>query len=441
MDYSEQDLANSLGQPLENALWINTSYFLANAASQTISSMLAEVFGHGPILLAAAVLSTIGTGVCGGSLNLAGIIAGRSLQGTGGGGILAASFLIISNLIPKYHQQEFTNYVFRAQVAGSIVGAILGGLFGDYATTTWPFYSSFVFCALGMLVVPFAVDLRGCGQGNTGYVCKLRRTDWLGALLILFGVGTLLIGISWGGTRFAWDEAATLVPICVGISLLLLLVAYERFWTVHPFFSSAMFKSLSTTMIHISGFIYGTIVRLQTTPSTVNAYELLLTNPADIKPPPLPSSLPHIRQIPPPRSHRPRPRRSCRPHPPLPHPRPKIPPPLASTKPQPLDPPPRLDPRNHLHWLPHNPRLPHPHSGMDHPLPNLRPLPLPPHPLLHPLHVHPPLRPRQRLRLRLRQRPPPQGILEAQDPTDPAPLDPANLGHVHRHPHQRDDHA
>ena len=51
--------------------------------------MLAEVIGPGPLLVAAAVLSTVGTGVCSGSLQLFELVAGRFIQGLGGGGVVS----------------------------------------------------------------------------------------------------------------------------------------------------------------------------------------------------------------------------------------------------------------------------------------------------------------------------------------------------------------
>ncbi|KAL5356042.1 major facilitator superfamily domain-containing protein [Aspergillus floccosus] len=258
---TSQDLSSALVQPLENTLWLNTAYLLASAASQALLAMLAEGLGHGPVLLAAVVLATVGTGVCGGSSGLPGLVAGRFIQGMGGGAITSISLLVIAETIPKTHQAQFTGYVFRAQVAGTVLGPVLGALFVEYAGDIWVFYSSFVFCALGMLVVPFAVDLRGYRPAYRGVSMQtLRAGDWVGGMLVFLSLGCLVSGVSWGGTQFAWDGWQTLVPICVGAVLGVLLVVYEAVQRTNGMVNTVVLRSVSVMMLHAGGFCHGVMI-------------------------------------------------------------------------------------------------------------------------------------------------------------------------------------
>ncbi|KAF7595682.1 hypothetical protein BBP40_005126 [Aspergillus hancockii] len=253
--------SNTFRQSFENTLWINTCYLIGNASGQALFAMLAEVLGHGPILLSSAVLATTGTGICGGSVSLPVLVAGRFIQGIGGGGVVGVSLLIIADLIPKSHLVQFSNYIFRSQVIGLVIGSVAGGVYHEYTTWIWAFYSSFVFCAMGLLVVPFALDLRGSGQENKSTpTSKFRTMDWIGAFLTLFGMGSLLTGISWGGTHFAWHSWETLVPISIGGGLILLLVLYETMWAIQPMFSTRVFQDVSSSMLQTGGFLHGFIM-------------------------------------------------------------------------------------------------------------------------------------------------------------------------------------
>lgn len=261
---TSQDLSSTLVQPLENTLWLNTAYLLASAASQALLAILAEGLGHGPVLLAVVVLATVGTGVCGGSSGLPGLVAGRFIQGMGGGAITSVSLLVVAETIPKTHQARFTGYVFRAQVAGTVAGPLLGALFVQHAGSIWVFYSSFVFCALGMLVVPFAVDLRGYGPGYRGVSMRtLRAGDWVGGMLVFLSLGSLVSGVSWGGTQFAWDGWQTLVPICVGAVLGVLQLVYAAVRTRNAVFNPTVLRSISVTMLHAGVFFHGVMVSLR----------------------------------------------------------------------------------------------------------------------------------------------------------------------------------
>ncbi|EAU31859.1 conserved hypothetical protein [Aspergillus terreus NIH2624] len=258
---TSQDLSSTLVQPLENTLWLNTAYLLASAASQALLAILAEGLGHGPVLLAVVVLATVGTGVCGGSSGLPGLVAGRFIQGMGGGAITSVSLLVVAETIPKTHQARFTGYVFRAQVAGTVAGPLLGALFVQHAGSIWVFYSSFVFCALGMLVVPFAVDLRGYGPGYRGVSMRtLRAGDWVGGMLVFLSLGSLVSGVSWGGTQFAWDGWQTLVPICVGAVLGVLQLVYAAVRMRTNVYNPAVLRSISVTMLHAGVFFHGVMI-------------------------------------------------------------------------------------------------------------------------------------------------------------------------------------
>ncbi|PIG87565.1 MFS multidrug transporter [Aspergillus arachidicola] len=233
-------------QPLENALWINTAYLIGNASGQALFAITRDNWDRY---------------MWGFSESGRVLVAGRFIQGIGGGGVVGVSLLIVADLIPKSHQVQFSTYIFRAQMIGMVIGSVAGGVYHDYTTYIWAFYSSFVFCAMGLLVIPFALDLRGHGPENKlSATSRFRTMDWIGAMLTLLGMGTILTGIGWGGTQNAWDNWQTLVPICVGGIFLIILVLYETMWAMQPMFSSRVFRDLSSTMLQAGGFLHGFIL-------------------------------------------------------------------------------------------------------------------------------------------------------------------------------------
>ncbi|RHZ63579.1 putative nitrate reductase [Aspergillus thermomutatus] len=247
-------LSLTFGEPLSSTLWLNSCYLLASATGQMFFSILAEVIGHGPLLVAAAVVSTIGTGVCGGSLQLSELVAGRFIQGLGGGGVLSVSLLCLAENIPDKHLVRFSSYVSRVRLVGAILGLVMGTLFYEYIAWRGAFYSSFFFCALGMLVIPFAVELRGHRGISSRTLLKM---DWLGAVLTLLALCCFLIGISWGGTSYPWSDWRVLTPLVLGTSSTLVLALYETNWAVRPFFRKNDFRTLPALMMYIGSFLHG----------------------------------------------------------------------------------------------------------------------------------------------------------------------------------------
>ncbi|KAL3487364.1 major facilitator superfamily domain-containing protein [Aspergillus germanicus] len=251
-------LSTVFERPFRSILWVDTSYLLASAASQPIFAMMSEVFGQGPALIAAVVIAIAGTGVCSGSLSIPSLIAGRLVQGAGSGGALAVSLLLVADLIPCTHRVQFSDYTCRAWALGAMLGPLSGGFFGKYGNWNWTFYFSYMFSTLSLLVTPFAINLRECTSISRR---AAREMDWLGAILTFFGIGSLLLGVSWVGQKpLDWDDWRILVSSCIGGLAMVVLVLYESVWVAQPMFNLGIFNSVSTVMLYAGSLLHGILI-------------------------------------------------------------------------------------------------------------------------------------------------------------------------------------
>ncbi|KAL2865731.1 major facilitator superfamily domain-containing protein [Aspergillus lucknowensis] len=245
-------------QPFRSVLWVDTSYLLANAASQPLFAMLSEVFGQGPILIIAVVIATAGTGVCTGSLSVPSLVVGRTIQGAGGGGATAVSLLLVTDLLPYPYRARFSEHTCRAWALGAMLGPLSGGVFAQYGNWNWAFYFSYLFSGLTLLVAPFAIDLREC---NKVFTHAARKMDWIGAVLTFLGIGSVLMGVSWVGQRpSGWDDWRILVSICIGGLAMVVLVLWESIWVVQPMFNLGIFNSISTIMLYAGCLFQGFLI-------------------------------------------------------------------------------------------------------------------------------------------------------------------------------------
>lgn len=248
---------------------------------------------------------------------------------------MAYSILVMADIIPDMYLAHYSGYLFRARVIGSMLGLVLGGLFSDYTSRIWAFYASFAFCALGLLIIPFAVDLRGRRSIS---MRKLRSMCWLSVVLSLVGMGCLLIGLSLGGTFYPWSSWRVLVPLCLGAGVVLLVGLYESIWATRSIFIAADIQCLPRAMMYLSSFLHGFSVRAPKSPLPCTSEANTHTTPAPLPPAqppdvPDPNPTPHPDPIgpQPPHRHRSiltRPPLSLQmvlvappPHPPLDHPR------------------------------------------------------------------------------------------------------------------------
>ena len=79
--------------------WIASAYALSSTAFLPISGSLAQTFGRQPAILIAIGLFALGSGICGGASSMNILIAGRAIQGMGGGGIQSITGIVLADLV------------------------------------------------------------------------------------------------------------------------------------------------------------------------------------------------------------------------------------------------------------------------------------------------------------------------------------------------------
>ena len=88
---------------------------------------------------------------------------------------------------------------------------------------------------------------------------KIQRVDWIGSLLFITGITSILIGICWGGIQFKWSSAYTIVPVVFGLYSIWLCAVWEvRF--PEPVLRGSLFCNLSAVAAYYCAFAQGFLV-------------------------------------------------------------------------------------------------------------------------------------------------------------------------------------
>ncbi|KAK4225210.1 major facilitator superfamily domain-containing protein [Podospora fimiseda] len=88
----------------DDYIWVTNAFFLSGAVVQPLFGQLANIFGRRWITLVIVALFTLGSGICGATNGAAMLIAGRTVQGMGAGGINIIN-VIVSDLVPLRQRQ------------------------------------------------------------------------------------------------------------------------------------------------------------------------------------------------------------------------------------------------------------------------------------------------------------------------------------------------
>jgi MFS family permease len=98
---------------------------------QPTFASLSNIFGRKSLTLAGLAFFLAGTIVAGVSQDFTVLIAGRCVQGVGGGGLIALSEIILTDLVPLRLRGLYFAYLGSAWSVGSVIGPILGGGFAQ----------------------------------------------------------------------------------------------------------------------------------------------------------------------------------------------------------------------------------------------------------------------------------------------------------------------
>jgi MFS family permease len=110
---------------------IGNSFLLAQTVIQPAMAQLCDIFGRRWPMIINVVTFAVGSGIAGGARSTVTIIAGRTLQGLGSGGIMLLVELIVCDLVPQRERGKYLGIVLSTAALGAIAGPIVGGALAD----------------------------------------------------------------------------------------------------------------------------------------------------------------------------------------------------------------------------------------------------------------------------------------------------------------------
>ena len=226
-------------QGIDRYAWVATAYLLASTALALVYGKLADTYSRKVVTLGAVGLFLLGSVLCGmagelGDLPLLGdgmtqLVLFRGIQGAGGGGLFAMTFIVIADLFTPAERGKYQGYVGAVFGIASVLGPVIGGLLTDNAGGwipgvegwRWVFYVNVPFGAVALwLIVRRMPALEPHGER--------RRPDFLGGLLLLAGLVPLVLSLQLDKRAYPWTGPVTLTLFGAGALLLGAFVVRSR---------------------------------------------------------------------------------------------------------------------------------------------------------------------------------------------------------------------
>lgn len=236
--------------------WAFSAFFMGYLLSTIVLGSLADRLGPARPFLIGLGLFALGLLVAGLAPNMPAFIAGRALQGLGGGGLVAVAYVVIGRAFPDNMRARMLALLSSAWVLPALIGPLAAGQIA--ALTSW----RVVFVGLLPLLLlalalawPAMRGLSGHGTpvnlgrarlalfaalGVTGVLAALQQRSWLPAAAL--GLGGLLLALPALRGLFPPGVWRLRRPLDAGYA--------TRFVLTFTFFGAEAFVPLGLTDLH-----------------------------------------------------------------------------------------------------------------------------------------------------------------------------------------------
>lgn len=224
--------------------WVFTAYSLAYAIGIPLYGRLSDFFGVRRVFSLGLLGFAAGGLICALAPSLEVLVLGRLVQGIGGAAVPALASVAVAKVLPAGERGGALGLVASSVGVGSVVGPIVGGVFGQLVGWRALFAGTLV---LMLLLIPFARRVLPNGGSKDE-----RRFDLIGGILLGLGAGLFLFGVTQG--QAAGFASFSSWGSFLGAALALTGFARRINGVRHPFVSPALFKNRAFVAAVIVGF-------------------------------------------------------------------------------------------------------------------------------------------------------------------------------------------
>ncbi|NED09672.1 MFS transporter [Streptomyces sp. SID6648] len=247
------------------------TYMVAMGALTQVVGSLSDRWGRRPLFLAGIAVFTLSSLAATMAPDLLWLDAARVVQGAGAAAIMVNGIPLLSD---RYSGEErdlaigaWGSFATAAGLLAPVFGGVLAETFGWRAVFAVNLPLGVAAWVLAVRVLPRSPGAAGTTEASgTPEAAASRaagRTDWLGSLLLMLGLGTAtLLMLRSGDTPWSGQDTAVLLTACAALAAFLAVQLRVPAPTLElrmfgsPAFSGAMLAVLLSRVLTIGGSVY-----------------------------------------------------------------------------------------------------------------------------------------------------------------------------------------
>lgn len=220
---------NEILGPSLNITWVSTGFTLTSAIASLLVGRLSDIFGRRYFFIGGSTLALIGTIVASTAQTVNQLIGATVLCGLASGTQSAYPYTI-AEIVPfkqRYFMIGLIN-IFTVPVAA--FGPLIARAFILNTTAGWRWNYYFATIINGIATILwftcyFPPDFGILHSSRTRWQ-QIKKIDYVGMFLFSSGFLLFLLGLSWGGSSYAWKSVQVLATIIIGGVTLVIFVLY-----------------------------------------------------------------------------------------------------------------------------------------------------------------------------------------------------------------------
>ena len=230
---------------VDHMQWVTTAYILASTIMMPIYGKLGDLFGRKYLFIVALSVFIVGSATCGLAPSMDGLIAGRAVEGLGGGGLIILAQATIADIIPPRQRGKYMGVMGSVFAVSTVVGPLLGGWFVQVTGWRWLFAFNIPLALLAIAAVAFFLT-------NPERRDDRPPVDVGGMMAMAVSVSSLVLATAWGGTLYPWLSWQILGLFALFLVAAVVFVLVER-RAKEPIIPMLLFKNRNFVVCTITG--------------------------------------------------------------------------------------------------------------------------------------------------------------------------------------------
>ncbi|KAI9654953.1 MAG: hypothetical protein M1821_005706 [Bathelium mastoideum] len=206
--------------------WLSVGFMVGSIVTVLPLGKLYGKYNAKWLYIISVVLFLASSALCGGAPNMRAMIVGRVFLGMAGNGIYFGIMTLLSVNTSDKERPAYLSLVGFVWGIGTVLGPVVGGAF-DKVNWRWAFYINLIICGVCSPVYLFLLPTFDPQGAQVKFTERAKNFDFLGALLSIGAIMSLVMGINFGGALYNWSSGQE-IALFVVAGLLFVVFAIQQ---------------------------------------------------------------------------------------------------------------------------------------------------------------------------------------------------------------------